>query len=65
MYQLIYERLGCSIYDTNRAVLRALWKKLKRVDRRRRDKRKLRHDMYRKVLKCHADALELARRFRL
>jgi hypothetical protein len=65
MYLTIYHTLGCSIYDTNRTVLRALWKKLKRVDRRRRDKRKSRHGLYRGVLKCHADALELARHFRL
>lgn len=65
MYQSIYHRLGCTVYDTNRTVLRALWKKLKKTERKRRDKREMRHRLFREILKCHADALALVRQFRL
>ena len=61
----LYHMLDVHVYETNLAVIRKLWRKMKKIERKRRDKREIRKAMYRGVLECHKRALELVRKFRL
>lgn len=54
-----------SVFDSNRTVIRKLYKKIKKPERKAHSKRGSRHALYRGVLKCHADAQKLRRMFRL
>jgi hypothetical protein len=57
-----YCRLNVSVYASNLEVLRALRRKLKPFSADRREARK---QIFRAILKEHADARDLCREFRL
>ena len=60
-----YQRLNLSVYASNREVIRAASRKLKPSARRSREYREGRHLFYRNMLEYHAEALRLAREWRL
>jgi hypothetical protein len=65
MYHGTYERLGVTVYASNRDVIKAASRKLKPEARFGRKQRKARHAFYREILACHRAALELVITFRL
>ena len=65
MYTGTYERLGVTVFASNREVIRAASRKLKPGARSDRKQRTARHAFYRTMLACHGAALELVIRFRL
>jgi hypothetical protein len=60
-----YQRLGVHIYASDREVIRAASRKLKRSVRFARKHRKARHAFYRQMLRYHLKARKLARAFAL
>ena len=65
MYTATYQRLGVTVFATNREVIKAAARKLKREARFARKHRAARHAFYREMLTCHRAALDLMIRFRL
>jgi hypothetical protein len=65
MYTGTYERLGVSVFASNREVVKAASRKLRPEARSSRKHRKARHAFYGELLACHRAALELVIRFRL
>jgi hypothetical protein len=65
MYTGTYERLGVTVFASNREVIKASSRKLKPEARFTRKHRKARHAFYREVLASHRAALDLVIRFRL
>ncbi len=62
---MLYRMIDPHVYETNRSVLRKVYKRIKKVERKRRDKRDVRKALYKGVLECHKRALDLVRQFRL
>jgi hypothetical protein len=60
-----YHRLNLHIYASDRTVVRAALRKIKRKARHDRALRKLRHEWLREMLAYHAKARNLAQTFRL
>lgn len=60
-----YLRLGITVWDSDRAVIRAARRKLARSARRDPAKREARKRFYREMLEHHASAQRLAAEFRL
>jgi hypothetical protein len=60
-----YLRLGITVWDSDRAVIRAARRKLARSARRDPAKREARKRFYREMLAQHANAQRLAAEFRL
>lgn len=60
-----YLRLGITVWDSDRAVIRAGRRKLARSARRDPAKREARKQFYREMLEHHASAQRLAAEFRL
>jgi hypothetical protein len=60
-----YERLGVTVFASNREVIKAASRKLKLEARFARKQRKTRHAFYREMLACHRAALDLVIQFRL
>ena len=60
-----YERLGLTVFASNRELIKAASRKLKPEARFHRKHRKARHAFYREMLARHRAALELVIRFRL
>jgi hypothetical protein len=58
-----YGRLNLHAGDSNRELIRRLWRKVDRT-KRGRDARTMRHDLYRILLEHHADAREVWELFR-
>lgn len=56
-----YCRLNLPVWASDREVIRAASKKLKRRFRHDRKRRDVRHEFYRNMLQYHADARELYR----
>jgi hypothetical protein len=65
MYTGTYERLGVTVFASNREVIRAASRKLKPKARFGRKLREARHAFYRDILACHRAARELVIRVRL
>lgn len=65
MHYNVYCWLNVSVFDSNMTIIRKLRKKIKKPERKGREKRESRHALYRGVLKCHANAQMLHRMFRL
>jgi hypothetical protein len=65
MYTGTYERLGVTVFASNRDVIKAPSRNLKPEARFARKHRKARHAFYREILACHRAALELVIVFRL
>jgi hypothetical protein len=65
MYTATYERLGVTVFATDREVIKAASRKLKPEARFDRKQRAARHLFYREILACHRAARELVIRFRL
>jgi hypothetical protein len=65
MYTGTYERLGVTVFASNREVIKAASHKLRPEARFGRKRRNARHAFYREMLACHRSALELVIRFRL
>jgi hypothetical protein len=63
MWQATYGRLNLHAGDSNRELIRRLWRKIDRT-KRGRDARTMRHDLYRILLEHHADAREVWELFR-
>ncbi len=60
-----YLRLGITVWDSDRAVIRAARRKLARSARRDPAKREARKRFYREMLEHHANAQRLVAEFRL
>jgi hypothetical protein len=60
-----YQRLGVTIYDSNRAVIKAARRKLKRKYRFARKYRHARFAFYREMMRHHKDECRLAGYFHL
>jgi hypothetical protein len=65
MSHATYERLGVTVYASDRAVIRAASRKLRRGVRFGRKHRHARHAFYRDMLARHRAALQLVIAFRL
>jgi len=60
-----YQRLGITVWDGWRAVVRAAARKLTSEARRHPAHRQARHDFYREMLICHRQEQHLVTRYRL
>jgi hypothetical protein len=65
MYVGTYERLGVTVFASDREVIKAASRKLRPEARFGHKRRKARHAFYREMLACHRAAQELVIRFRL